>query len=79
MRPLRRIMAILEKREQQEIHHSQEEDKEQQQEGDNLELPPIGPITFDDIMVALNTTRPSAHLQVARYTQFDIDYGSQAL
>jgi hypothetical protein len=27
----------------------------------------------------LNTTRPSAHLQVARYTQFDIDYGSQAL
>lgn len=79
MRPLRRIMAILEKREQQETHHSQEEDKEQQQQGDNLELPPIGPITFDDIMVALNTTRPSAHLQVARYTQFDIDYGSQAL
>ncbi|CAK9858664.1 unnamed protein product [Sphagnum jensenii] len=79
MRPLRRIMAILEKREQQQTHHSQEEDKEQQQEGDNLELPPIGPITFDDIMVALNTTRPSAHLQVARYTQFDIDYGSQAL
>jgi katanin p60 ATPase-containing subunit A1 len=79
MRPLRRIMASLEKREQQETHHSQEEDKEQQQEGDNLELPPIGPITFDDVMVALNTTRPSAHLQVARYTQFDIDYGSQAL
>ncbi|CAM6044576.1 unnamed protein product [Sphagnum compactum] len=79
MRPLRRIMAVLEKREQQQTHPSQEGDKEQQQEADNLELPPIGPITFDDVIVALNTTRPSAHLQVARYTQFDIDYGSQAL
>jgi katanin p60 ATPase-containing subunit A1 len=64
MRPLRRVMAILEKREE----NSRE-----------VELPQIGPITSDDVMFALKTTRPSAHLQAIRYTQFDNDYGSQAL
>lgn len=65
MRPLRRVMAILEKREE---NNSRE-----------VELPQIGPITSDDVMFALKTTRPSAHLQAIRYTQFDNDYGSQAL
>lgn len=63
MRPLRRVMAVLEKR---------DPDCEDP-------LPELGPITTDDILSALKTTRPSAHLSAARYTQFDNDYGSQAL
>lgn len=63
MRPLRRVMAVLETR---------EPDCEDP-------LPELGPITPDDILIALKTTRPSAHLSAGRYTQFDNDYGSQAL
>lgn len=63
MRPLRRVMAVLENRDP-----SSEEP-----------LPEMGPITPDDVLVALKTTRPSAHLQAARYAQFDNDFGSQAL
>lgn len=61
MRPLRRVMAVLEKR---------DPDCEDP-------LPELGPISSDDILTALKTTRPSAHLSVARYTQFDNDFGSQ--
>lgn len=62
MRPLRRVMAVLEKRDP------------------NCEdpLPELGPITADDVLISLKTTRPSAHLSAAKYTQFDNDYGSQA-
>jgi len=63
MRPLRRVMAVLENRDP-----SSEEP-----------LPEMGPITPDDVLVALKTTRPSAHLQAARYAQFDNDFGSQAM
>lgn len=63
MRPLRRVMAVLETR-----------------NPDNQDLlPEMGPITHDDVLVALKATRPSAHLQAARYSQFDNDFGSQAL
>ncbi|KAG0587077.1 hypothetical protein KC19_2G139500 [Ceratodon purpureus] len=63
MRPLRRVMAILEKR---------DPDCEDP-------LPELGPITTDDILISLKTTRPSAHLSAAKYTKFDNDYGSQTL
>lgn len=62
MRPLRRVMAVLEKR---------EPDCEDP-------LPELGPISRDDVLVALKTTRPSAHLSASRYTQFDNDFGSKA-
>ena len=63
MRPLRRVMAVLETRDP----------------GSQDLLPEMGPITYNDVLVALKTTRPSAHLQAARYSQFDNDFGSQAL
>ena len=62
MRPLRRVMAELEKRDPACADP----------------LPELGPITSDDVLIALKTTRPSAHLSAARYTQFDNDYGSRA-
>lgn len=62
MRPLRRVMAVLEKRDP------------------NCEdpLPELGPITSDDVLISLKTTRPSAHLSAGKYTQFDNDFGSKA-
>lgn len=62
MRPLRRVMAVLEQRE----------------DGDENPLPALGPITSDDVLFALKTTRPSAHLSAAKYSQFDNDFGSKA-
>lgn len=43
------------------------------------ELPKMGPITQKDIEMALENTRPSAHLQAHRYEKFNADYGSQIL
>ncbi|CAK9166366.1 unnamed protein product [Ilex paraguariensis] len=62
MQPLRRTMAFLE--ENQEL--VPEED-----------LPIVGPITHEDIEMALKNTRPSAHLHAHRYEKFNTDYGSQ--
>ncbi|GMY37920.1 katanin p60 ATPase-containing subunit A-like 2 isoform X1 [Fagus crenata] len=64
MQPLRRVMALLEKREE-----LVPED----------ELPKVGPIRPEDIETALKNTRPSAHLHVHRYEKFNADYGSQIL
>lgn len=63
MRPLRRLMSVLEV-------NGRETDEV---------LPEMGPVTTDDIEVALKTTRPSAHLLAARYQKFHDEYGSQAL
>ncbi|XP_057996404.1 uncharacterized protein LOC110641803 isoform X3 [Hevea brasiliensis] len=62
MQPLRRLMAIL-------------EDKQEVVPED--ELPEVGPITPEDVETALKNTRPSAHLHAHRYEQFNADYGSQ--
>ncbi|MBA0819585.1 hypothetical protein Gohar_027875 [Gossypium harknessii] len=43
------------------------------------ELPKVGPITPDDIEIALKNTRPSARLHAHRYEKFNTDYGSQIL
>lgn len=43
------------------------------------ELPAVGPVTPQDIEVALKNTRPSAHLRAHRYEQFNDDYGSQII
>ncbi|XP_021912640.1 katanin p60 ATPase-containing subunit A-like 2 isoform X1 [Carica papaya] len=64
MQPLRRIMTILEAR--QEIVPEDE-------------LPKVGPIRPEDIETALRNTRPSAHLHAHRYEKFNSDYGSQIL
>ncbi|XP_074269590.1 uncharacterized protein LOC141592713 isoform X2 [Silene latifolia] len=64
MRPLRRVMAILEQK--QELVPEEE-------------LPPVGPITSEDIELALKNTRPSAHLVAHRYDKFNEDYGSHIL
>lgn len=64
MQPLRRVMASLEGNEE-----LVPED----------ELPIVGPITHEDIEVALRNTRPSAHLHAHRYDKFNEDYGSQVL
>ncbi|KAK9268134.1 hypothetical protein L1049_010574 [Liquidambar formosana] len=64
MQPLRRIMAIL-------------EDKQEVVPED--ELPKVGPILPVDIETALKNTRPSAHLHAHRYDKFNTDYGSQIL
>ncbi|KAK9707027.1 hypothetical protein RND81_07G168200 [Saponaria officinalis] len=64
MRPLRRLMADLEQK--QEVVPEEE-------------LPPIGPITPEDIELALKNTRPSAHLVAHRYEKFNEDYGSHIL
>uniref|UniRef100_A0A804QRG2 AAA+ ATPase domain-containing protein n=1 Tax=Zea mays TaxID=4577 RepID=A0A804QRG2_MAIZE len=61
MQPLRRVMAVLEGR------------KEEVPEG---ELPEVGPVTTEDIELALRNTRPSAHLHAHRYEKFNQDYGS---
>ncbi|KAK8331012.1 hypothetical protein V6Z12_A10G045400 [Gossypium hirsutum] len=64
MQPLRRLMTVLE--------------SSLEQLPDN-ELPKVGPITSDDIEIALKNTRPSAHLHAHRYEKFNTDYGSQIL
>ncbi|KAM7505957.1 hypothetical protein LguiB_004861 [Lonicera macranthoides] len=64
MQPLRRVMSILEQKEE-----VVPED----------ELPMVGPIRQEDIEVALKNTRPSAHIHAPRYDKFNTDYGSQIL
>ncbi|XP_060179078.1 uncharacterized protein LOC132609218 [Lycium barbarum] len=64
MQPLRRLIAQL-------------EEKQEVVPGD--ELPKVGRITERDIEMALNNTRPSAHLHAHRYDKFNSDYGSQVL
>jgi len=64
MQPLRRVMALLEER--QEV--VPEDD-----------LPKVGPIRHEDIEIAIRNTRPSAHLHAHRYEKFNTDYGSQIL
>ncbi|KAG2684772.1 hypothetical protein I3760_10G090600 [Carya illinoinensis] len=64
MQPLRRLMALLEER--QELVPEDE-------------LPKVGPIRHEDIETALKNTRPSAHLHAHRYEKFNADYGSQIL
>ncbi|CAO2170962.1 unnamed protein product [Urochloa humidicola] len=61
MQPLRRLMTVLER--------NQEEVAED-------ELPEVGPVTTEDIELALRNTRPSAHLHAHRYDKFNQDYGS---
>ncbi|KAJ0018734.1 hypothetical protein Pint_09964 [Pistacia integerrima] len=64
MQPLRRVMALLEDR---------------QDVVPEDELPKVGPIRAEDIEAALKNTRPSAHLYAHRYDKFNEDYGSQIL
>jgi katanin p60 ATPase-containing subunit A1 len=64
MQPLRRLMSVLEGR---------------QEEVPEDELPEVGPVTTEDIELALRNTRPSAHLHVHRYEKFNQDYGSHVL
>uniref|UniRef100_A0A0A9ENI6 AAA ATPase AAA+ lid domain-containing protein n=1 Tax=Arundo donax TaxID=35708 RepID=A0A0A9ENI6_ARUDO len=64
MQPLRRLMAVLEC---------------QQEEVPEDELPEIGPVTTEDIELALRNTRPSAHLHAHRYEKFNQDYGSHVI
>ncbi|XP_038722268.1 katanin p60 ATPase-containing subunit A-like 2 isoform X2 [Tripterygium wilfordii] len=64
MQPLRRLMAVLETR---------------QDVVPDDELPKVGPIRYEDIEAALKNTRPSAHLHAHRYEKFNDDYGSQIL
>ncbi|KAK4361342.1 hypothetical protein RND71_020294 [Anisodus tanguticus] len=64
MQPLRRLMAQL-------------EEKEEVVPED--ELPNVGPITVRDIEMALQNTRPSAHIHAPRYDKFNSDYGSHVL
>ncbi|OQU87315.1 hypothetical protein SORBI_3003G252900 [Sorghum bicolor] len=61
MQPLRRLMTVLERR---------------QEEVPEDELPEVGPVTTEDIELALRNTRPSAHLHAHRYEKFNQDYGS---
>lgn len=63
MRPLRRLMAVLEENGRPTLSG----------------LPEMGPITEEDVKVALKTTRSSAHLLADRYQKFHDDFGSQAL
>jgi hypothetical protein len=44
--------------------------------GHVAELPEVGPVTTEDIELALRNTRPSAHLHAHRYEKFNQDYGS---
>ncbi|CDJ26359.1 hypothetical protein CFC21_041989 [Triticum aestivum] len=64
MQPLRRLMAVLEGR---------------QEEMPEDELPEVGPIAAEDIELALRNTRPSAHLHAHRYEKFNQDYGSHVI
>lgn len=64
MQPVRRVMAYLE---------------EKQELVPEDELPNVGPITHEDIEMALKNSRPSAHLHAHRYEKFNEDYGSHIL
>ncbi|XP_009380495.3 uncharacterized protein LOC103968876 [Musa acuminata AAA Group] len=70
MQPLRRLMSYLE---------DQQQRQQQDEKIDDDELPPVGPVTPEDIEVALKNTRPSAHLHAHRYHKFNEDYGSHVL
>nr|ATB19851.1 putative ATCCP1 [Hesperocyparis macrocarpa] len=65
MRPLRRLMVKLEESNATQLPEE--------------ELPSVGPVTCDDVTVALKVTRPSAHLLAPRYQNFNDEYGSQAI
>ncbi|KAF9683729.1 hypothetical protein SADUNF_Sadunf04G0044600 [Salix dunnii] len=65
MQPLRRLMTLLEDREEAVVSED--------------ELPKVGPIKPADIETALKNTRPSAHLHAHCYEKFNADYGSQIL
>ncbi|CAM6081721.1 unnamed protein product [Calypogeia fissa] len=75
MRPLRRLMTKLEEIEMAKKAEGEESDDTTTSE---TELPPLGPITEEDVRVALKVTRPSAHLVAARYDKYDADFGSRA-
>ncbi|XP_072958648.1 uncharacterized protein [Typha angustifolia] len=64
MQPLRRLMTVLERRQE----HVPED-----------ELPEVGLVKPEDVELALKNTRPSAHLHAHRYEKFNQDYGSQIL
>ncbi|XP_042430850.1 katanin p60 ATPase-containing subunit A-like 2 [Zingiber officinale] len=64
MQPLRRLMMVLEGR---------------QDVVPEDELPEVGPVNPEDVNLALKNTRPSAHLHTHRYEKFNEDYGSQIL
>ncbi|KAK3161542.1 hypothetical protein QOZ80_1BG0078410 [Eleusine coracana subsp. coracana] len=64
MQPLRRLMTVLEGR---------------QEDVPEDELPDVGPVTTEDIELALRNTRPSAHLHAHRYEKFNDDYGSHVI
>ncbi|XP_062217149.1 uncharacterized protein LOC133917160 [Phragmites australis] len=64
MQPLRRLMSVLEGR--QEVVPEDE-------------LPEVGPVTTEDVELALRNTRPSAHLHAHRYKKFNQDYGSHVI
>ncbi|PKA64445.1 Katanin p60 ATPase-containing subunit A1 [Apostasia shenzhenica] len=63
MQPLRRLMSFLES-------HQDGVPKD--------EMPAVGPVTPEDIEVALRNTRPSVHLHAHRYDKFNQDYGSHS-
>ncbi|TVU35572.1 hypothetical protein EJB05_17470, partial [Eragrostis curvula] len=63
MQPLRRLMAVLESR----------------QEVPEDELPEVSPVTTEDIELALRNTRPSPHLHAHRYEKLNQDYGSHVI
>ncbi|KAL9437107.1 hypothetical protein AB3S75_023029 [Citrus x aurantiifolia] len=64
MQPLRRLIVLLEGR--QEVVPEDE-------------LPQLGPIRPEDVEIALKNTRPSAHLHAHRYKKLNADYGSEIL
>ncbi|KAJ3670749.1 hypothetical protein LUZ60_008175 [Juncus effusus] len=61
MQPLRRLIRVLETR-----------DEQISEDG----LPEVGRVTAEDVELALRNTRPSAHLHARRYEKFNQDYGS---
>ncbi|XP_073007618.1 uncharacterized protein [Typha latifolia] len=64
MQPLRRLMTVLERRQEQVPED---------------ELPEVDLVKPEDVELALKNTRPSAHLHAHRYEKFNQDYGSQIL
>ncbi|KAH7440246.1 hypothetical protein KP509_04G098000 [Ceratopteris richardii] len=62
MRPLRRLMSLLELNER----------------NGETDMPEMGPVTQEDVDVALKITRPSAHLLASRYQKFNEEYGSHS-
>ncbi|AQK97215.1 P-loop containing nucleoside triphosphate hydrolase superfamily protein [Zea mays] len=90
MQPLRRVMAVLEGRKE-EVPEGGKSclylyvwvapsvfriENRTFSGGHVAELPEVGPVTTEDIELALRNTRPSAHLHAHRYEKFNQDYGS---